>query len=505
MLAWLDGAARREKALALVVQAGWAMPEADRLRAEAADVRAAAERGLEQVPLWAQESEKAPFWAEIDRADGLVARAELLEIEVERLLQGALGQDPDNVEARERLAERWRRAFELAEAARDGAALRRAEALWRVQVAALPAGSAQRARHEVLLRGTGALPVHTVPDGVPVSIARYVPSGRRLGPGPRRALGRTPLAELPLEAGSYLLFLEAPGGPVRLPVVLERGRTTHVAADAAGRAPLRLPTGGELGDDDVFVAAGASRLGGDSAAIGGRPGRVAWIESFILRRHPVTNAEFIAFLDDLVATGREDEALRHVPREKAGTTGQAGAMIYGRRADGGFCVRADADGDVWAPDWPVFNVDWYGAAAYAAWLAARTGKPWRLPTSDERERAGRGADGRFYPWGDVLDPSWCNMRDSRPGRAAPAVVDAFPVDESPFGVRGLAGNVRDWCADLVVGDRRINRGGFWLGNAREARLADQHDHVPVHRAAEIGFRLARSPWPSEDEASITKK
>ena len=97
------------------------------------------------------------------------------------------------------------------------------------------------------------------------------------------------------------------------------------------------------------------------------------------------------------------------------------------------------------------------------------------------------------------------MRDSRPGRAAPAVVDAFPVDESPFGVRGLAGNVRDWCADLLVGDRRINRGGFWLGNAREARPADQHDHVPVHRAAEIGFRLARSPWPSEDEASITKK
>jgi serine/threonine-protein kinase len=171
-------------------------------------------------------------------------------------------------------------------------------------------------------------------------------------------------------------------------------------------------------------------------------------------------------------------------------------MLYGRGSDGSFVLRADADGDVWLPDWPVFNVTWDGAAAYAAWYAQRTGLPWRLPSADERERAGRGADGRFFPWGDEHDPSWCCMSDSRPGRAEPASIHQFPDDVSPFGVRGLAGNVRDWCLDQVGQDRRIDRGGFWLGSARESRLADQHDHVVGHRAAEIGFRLARAMAPS---------
>ena len=84
------------------------------------------------------------------------------------------------------------------------------------------------------------------------------------------------------------------------------------------------------------------------------------------------------------------------------------------------------------------------------------------------------------------------MRDSHPRRPRIHEVDTFPVDESPYGVRGLAGNVRDWCADEVADGRKIDRGGFWLGNAREARLADEHEHVPEHRAAEIGFRVVRS-------------
>jgi len=70
-------------------------------------------------------------------------------------------------------------------------------------------------------------------------------------------------------------------------------------------------------------------------------------------------------------------------------------------------------------------------------------------------------------------------------------VDSFSIDESPYGVRGLGGNARDWCSDQVDG-RYINRGGFWLGNAREARSADRHFHPATHRAAEIGFRLVRS-------------
>ena len=129
-------------------------------------------------------------------------------------------------------------------------------------------------------------------------------------------------------------------------------------------------------------------------------------------------------------------------------------------------------------------------------------------------------DGRFFPWGDVLDPSWCCMRDSHAGRPLPVVVDSCAVDESPFGVRGMGGNVQDWCADLFAREgppvpgsrvvppvlpeivdldpasRRVYRGGGWDGIARRARCAPRFGFVPSSRYANLGLRPARSFLPS---------
>ena len=183
-------------------------------------------------------------------------------------------------------------------------------------------------------------------------------------------------------------------------------------------------------------------------------------------------------------------------------------------------LRPDSEGDVWLPDQPVIMVHWGCAVGYCRWLAERSQQPWRLPGELEWEKAARGVDGRFFPWGDVLDPSWCCMRDSYPGRSELAVVDSFAVDESPFGVRGCAGNVRDFCADLFTKEgpmtvagrveasvlpasvdlslsasRRVVRGGSWHPSQVDARLADRYSSVPSFRYAHRGFRLARSLAP----------
>ena len=44
--------------------------------------------------------------------------------------------------------------------------------------------------------------------------------------------------------------------------------------------------------------------------------------------------------------GREEEALRYVPRERGGQVGQKGAMIYGREDNGLFVLVPDVDGDM---------------------------------------------------------------------------------------------------------------------------------------------------------------
>ena len=174
-------------------------------------------------------------------------------------------------------------------------------------------------------------------------------------------------------------------------------------------------------------------------------------------------------------------------------------MIYGRTAAGRFELCPDADGDTWDLEWPVFMVDWWGAAAYARWAAARSGRQWRLPAEPEWEKAARGVDGRLYPWGDALDHSRCNMRGSRPGRPLPAVVDSFPVDESPYGVRGMGGNARVWCADLYDASAgrgedapRVLRGGAWSASPRYTRVANRARNAPSARYHFLSVRLFRS-------------
>ena len=96
-------------------------------------------------------------------------------------------------------------------------------------------------------------------------------------------------------------------------------------------------------------------------------------------------------------------------------------------------------------DLPATSINWFSCVAYCRWFSEKTGLGWRLPHELEWEKAARGIDGRFFPWGDTLDPSWCCMRQSHKETPAPASVFQFQLDEGPYGVRGQSGNVRDWC------------------------------------------------------------
>ncbi len=86
---------------------------------------------------------------------------------------------------------------------------------------------------------------------------------------------------------------------------------------------------------------------------------------------------------------------------------------------------------------PVTMVTWYDAKAYAAWAQKR------LPTEAELEHAGRGADGRRWPWGNTMDPTKLNTYYNV-GSTSP--VTAYPQGASPYGVLDLAGNVDEWTA-----------------------------------------------------------
>jgi len=498
-----EGVRRRDRALSLMVQAEDFLQEADGLRAGANEARQDALSLKRPLKPWSPVERKRESWRAEDRARSLALDAEVAEIRGIERLRAAVIEDPTSPEPRQALAHRYQSRHAEAEARREVVEAARWEALLR---------SVDQGEHAVWLAGMGYLTVATEPRAR-VHLYRCELQDRRMVPVFDRELGHTPLVDLALPNGTWLLELSARGRPlVRYPVLVERGQHTGSTPPGSTEAfSIPLPTEADLGRRDVYVPAGWCIVGGDPTWAASGPRRRIWVEGFVIDRFPVTNRRYLGFLDALVDEGNIALAELYMPRWQS-QDGQPGPSTYARKADGRHYIIPDPDGDIWALDWPVFLVTRLAAEAFAAWEAQRTGKSWRLPWELEWEKTARGVDGRAYPWGDTLDSSWACVRDGAPGRAIPAPILSHPFDESPYGVRGMAGNVQDWCLDaydaagpkvhssrpLYVradGDTLATvRGGAWNYAGEVARSGFRTGRKVTHRRESVGIRLVRS-WP----------
>ncbi|MEQ9319376.1 MAG: SUMF1/EgtB/PvdO family nonheme iron enzyme, partial [Polyangiaceae bacterium] len=341
-------------------------------------------------------------------------------------------------------------------------------------------------RYAVLLEGTGALSIDTIPSGAEVTCARFEARGLVYPTTDERALGTTPLSRVPLECGSHLITLRYPGrADVVYPVHITRCHHWQAAA------PVPLP---EREDPRfAYVAPGPFVCGGDPEAPGSAPRTQPTLDGFFIARLPVTMEEYLAFLNDLHEHDPA-EAWARVPRSEASLV-QSDGQYFARPRSGKPYLLPDTDseGNDWDPRWPVFGVSWRDAEAYAAWASSRDGVRYRLPREKEFEKAARGVDGRFYPWGDGFDRTLCKMGDSRRGRARPEAVGTFKTDVSVYGVRDTAGSMRDWCGDASFDDDqtlRPVRGGSWNYDPRFCRSACRLGRAPWRVFAYNGFRLA---------------
>ena len=141
-------------------------------------------------------------------------------------------------------------------------------------------------------------------------------------------------------------------------------------------------------------------------------------------------------------------------------------------------------------DHPVVLVSYDDVVAYAEWQGQQDGVIYRLPTAAEWEKAARGPDGRYFPWGNDWQDDATHWGQSEPfGTSA---IARYPLSRSPYGAEDMAGNVFEYTATLR--ERRgvpvsVMKGCSWDDLPGFCRAAYEHTRPTTSRHILFGFRL----------------
>ena len=165
---------------------------------------------------------------------------------------------------------------------------------------------------------------------------------------------------------------------------------------------------------------------------------------------------------------------------------------------------------------PVISVSWEDAKQYAAWLAKKTGQPYRLLTEAEWEYAARGRPRlrnsalllrryRQLSAGELRRQLRLQRRQA--GYLSPEDGGLGSLPRNGFGLHEMHGNVWEWvedCYNSYAGapsdgsamapncSFRILRGGAWNYYPQLLRSAYRYATAGAVRLDNIGFRVARS-------------
>jgi serine/threonine protein kinase len=213
----------------------------------------------------------------------------------------------------------------------------------------------------------------------------------------------------------------------------------------------------------VYVPGGTFTMGtNDGTTLAGdRPEHEVTVAPFFIDQYEVTNEQYQQFLD-------------------ANPSYEAPDGWSGRRFPDG------------REKYPVAGVTFGEARAYA------TAVHKRLPKEEEWEYAARGQDKRIYPWGSDFQANIANTKGA--GIDAPAPVDAYPEDKSPFNVLGMGGNVMEWVGSLYTPypgsdappkpNSFVVRGGSYLSTRSQCLVTHRFIAKPDQKGPFLGFRCA---------------
>ena len=212
------------------------------------------------------------------------------------------------------------------------------------------------------------------------------------------------------------------------------------------------------------------------------PQHRVYLEGFSIDIHPVSNEQFVLFLEAM--EGVKDSHNFDILKLKESRI---------KRFSGKFSIESGYSKH------PVVGVTWYGAVAYSKWLGKR------LPTEAEWEIAAMaGEEGRRFSTGSDIEKTQANFftSDTTP-------VMSYPPNE--VGLYDITGNIYEWCQDWygynyyetsqqepdqpkgpLQGVYRVLRGGCWKSLKDDLRCSRRHRNNPGEANKTYGFRCVAS-------------
>ena len=149
-------------------------------------------------------------------------------------------------------------------------------------------------------------------------------------------------------------------------------------------------------------------------------------------------------------------------------------------------------------DFPIVDVTQAEAYLYCDWLSEKIGVAVTLPTEFQWEKAARGVDGHFYPWGNEKPRTEIQWQATFPVKPAtylfsllvkprrewtragyywrngyPLPVGAILQNVSPYGCVDMSGNIWEWTSSLYnphLPDFHVVKGGSWGYTIHHAAL-----------------------------------
>ena len=298
----------------------------------------------------------------------------------------------------------------------------------------------------------------TQPDGADIAIKNYLDVN-----GTWEPLGQTPISDHALPFGYYRVRFSKAG---YLPV--------EISSPALGRRPtIKLAREGSAPEGMVLVSGGDFSVGVAKPVV---------LPDFWLDKYEVTNREFKRFVD---AGGYRDkkywtELFSRENRVLAFDEAMARFRdVTGRTGPASWELGSYPEGQ---EEFPVGGISWFEAAAFAEF----SGKS--LPT--------------IYHWyraANIDELSADILRLSNfEGKGPRNVGESGGL--GPWGTLDMAGNVREWCANVAQGTTfRFILGGSW--DEPNYRYTESDAQDPWERSTRYGVRLVKNTGSIGDAAA----